>query len=251
MFSLVGLAEFDQNTFNQLVQNLAILASSSIGDAILQQDSKRVLKNFASLSVFAPSCGLIDFLEALMKLIDTSPTLGWQSRKSLVEFIRIFVARNYSRLSQHLPHLADQAMALIQREGNAEVRQEICDLLRIIFYSGPSVSREKSAELLQEIKQQRGNGIDEIELVRQHGLMLIASSLVLSSPYTLPPWVPDVLEAISSRLNYRHPVGPTVRKTFSEFKRTHADTWEQDRLLFRPDQLDLISELLVAPSYYA
>jgi uracil-DNA glycosylase len=43
-----------------------------------------------------------------------------------------------------------------------------------------------------------------------------------------------------------------VRKTFTDFKRTHQDGWEQShRLRFTPDELDALSDVLISPHYYA
>jgi len=43
----------------------------------------------------------------------------------------------------------------------------------------------------------------------------------------------------------------TVRKTFSDFRRTHTDTWHEDMLQFDEDQLSLLTDMLISPSYYA
>lgn len=43
----------------------------------------------------------------------------------------------------------------------------------------------------------------------------------------------------------------TIRKTFSDFRRTHSDTWHEDITKFTEDQLSLLSDMLISPSYYA
>jgi len=46
-----------------------------------------------------------------------------------------------------------------------------------------------------------------------------------------------------------------VRRTrvqaFADFKRTHQDNWASHRERFTPEQQDLISDMLVSPSFYA
>ena len=43
----------------------------------------------------------------------------------------------------------------------------------------------------------------------------------------------------------------TVKKTLSEFRRTHHDNWQQHRQRFTDDQLLVLTNLLVSPCYYA
>ena len=40
-------------------------------------------------------------------------------------------------------------------------------------------------------------------------------------------------------------------QAFADFKRTHQDNWAKHRERFTPDQQDLISDMLVMPSFYA
>ena len=43
----------------------------------------------------------------------------------------------------------------------------------------------------------------------------------------------------------------TVKKTMSEFKRTHYDSWSEHKQKFTDDQLVVLADLLISPSYYA
>lgn len=43
----------------------------------------------------------------------------------------------------------------------------------------------------------------------------------------------------------------TVKKTLSEFRRTHHDNWPEHRQSFTDDQLLVLTDLLVSPCYYA
>ncbi|KAM7381431.1 hypothetical protein PAMA_012321 [Pampus argenteus] len=43
----------------------------------------------------------------------------------------------------------------------------------------------------------------------------------------------------------------TVKKTLSEFRRTHYDNWQEHRQCFTDDQLLVLTNLLVSPCYYA
>lgn len=43
----------------------------------------------------------------------------------------------------------------------------------------------------------------------------------------------------------------TVKKTLSNFRRTHHDNWQQHKQQFTDDQLLVLTDLLVSPCYYA
>ena len=43
----------------------------------------------------------------------------------------------------------------------------------------------------------------------------------------------------------------TVKKTLSNFRRTHHDNWHDHKQMFTDDQLVILTDLLVSPTYYA
>lgn len=43
----------------------------------------------------------------------------------------------------------------------------------------------------------------------------------------------------------------TVKKTLSNFRRTHHDNWQEHKQQFTDDQLLVLTDLLVSPCYYA
>jgi proteasome activator subunit 4 len=80
--------------------------------------------------------------------------------------------------------------------------------------------------------------------------VLGASACVLSSPYGVPEWMPDMLQTLARWAGEPSPVKETVQRTFSEFKKTHQDTWQQTKAAFTSEQWDNISVgMELAPSY--
>ncbi|MEQ2177394.1 hypothetical protein GOODEAATRI_003076 [Goodea atripinnis] len=49
----------------------------------------------------------------------------------------------------------------------------------------------------------------------------------------------------------QRPAAYRVKKTMSEFRRTHHDNWQEHRQCFTDDQLLVLTNLLVSPCYYA
>ncbi|KAI8805465.1 hypothetical protein BJ742DRAFT_820531 [Cladochytrium replicatum] len=88
-------------------------------------------------------------------------------------------------------------------------------------------------------------------VTKRHGAVLGLSSLVQAFPYDVPAWAPDVLVTIAGCLGDPAPISTTVRKVFADFKRTHQDTWHEDSQKFDENQLSVLTDLLISPSYYA
>jgi proteasome activator subunit 4 len=77
------------------------------------------------------------------------------------------------------------------------------------------------------------------------------SAVVRAHPFDVPPYLPELLSALSKHVSDPQPVSSAVRKVFTEFKHTHQDNWDKHQLAFTPDQLTDLVELLVSAHYYA
>ncbi|KAJ4458724.1 putative proteasome activator subunit 4 [Paratrimastix pyriformis] len=70
-------------------------------------------------------------------------------------------------------------------------------------------------------------------------------------PYTIPGWMPDVLCVLAGHASDPAPMQRTVKDLFTRFWWTHKDGWATEhRECFTPEQLDIVTELVVAPSYF-
>jgi len=88
-------------------------------------------------------------------------------------------------------------------------------------------------------------------MIKRHGGVLGLCAIVSSSPYEIPPYLPDVLTYLCAFVNDPAPIQNTVRKCLSEFRRTHHDNWQEHQKFFAEDQLLVINDLLISPNYYA
>uniref|UniRef100_A0A8C1X656 Proteasome activator subunit 4a n=1 Tax=Cyprinus carpio TaxID=7962 RepID=A0A8C1X656_CYPCA len=103
-------------------------------------------------------------------------------------------------------------------------------------------------------RRELGSVVDMIssaDLVRRHAGVLGLSACILSSPYDVPTWMPQILIDLSAHLNDTQPIEMTVKKTLSDFRRTHHDNWQEHKQKFTDDQLLVLTDLLVSPCYYA
>jgi proteasome activator subunit 4 len=85
----------------------------------------------------------------------------------------------------------------------------------------------------------------------RHSCILILCSLILSYPYSIPQFLVEVLVTLAKHVSDPSPIQEAIRSTFRDFKRTHQDSWEHDKKIFKEDELYTISDLLISPSYYA
>jgi proteasome activator subunit 4 len=88
------------------------------------------------------------------------------------------------------------------------------------------------------------------QISKRHSSVLGLSSLILAYPYSIPQKVVPVLVRLASLVSDPNPIGETVKSTFREFKRTHQDSWNEVKRQFTEDELYVITDLLISPSYY-
>jgi len=95
----------------------------------------------------------------------------------------------------------------------------------------------------------RKKGLKENEIVRHAGVLGL-SALVSMNPYGIEKWTPDVLTILARHVSDPSPIKDTVKFLFSEFWRTHQDTWPLLKEKFTEDQLSVISSVSHT-SYFA
>jgi len=93
--------------------------------------------------------------------------------------------------------------------------------------------------------------IDMELIVQRHAGILGLCAFVDAYPYDVPEFLPDILVLLGDHLNDPQPIPVTVKKTLSNFRRTHHDNWLYHKLKFSDDQLVILTDLLVSPNYYA
>ena len=108
-------------------------------------------------------------------------------------------------------------------------------------------NRNDGPKLISEKEKRR--------LIDQQSSVYFLCAAVLSRPYDTPTFVPLAIEALSRHsFENRAPlaVRETVKKCFSEFKRTHmTDNWEMHRQKFTLPQLEALEDVVSIPHYYA
>jgi proteasome activator subunit 4 len=92
-----------------------------------------------------------------------------------------------------------------------------------------------------------GNGLSTASV---HGIVLGLAACVLSMPYDMPSWLPEMVTQLAKFSKEPAPMRTTVTKTIAEFRRTHFDTWSFQKAAFTEEQLEVLTDLTNSASYF-
>lgn len=87
----------------------------------------------------------------------------------------------------------------------------------------------------------------------RHGAVLALKAFVLSSPYDVPTWLPEVLMALVRLAGEPPPIRTTVASALAEFRRTHqeAGLMEEARQVLSQEQWEAIRDVAAPATYFA
>ncbi|KAJ8396071.1 hypothetical protein AAFF_G00026030 [Aldrovandia affinis] len=232
-------------------------------------DSYDEMKRDAKACLSLMSQGLLypeQIPEVLHALQESAGSSSWHARYTVLTFLQVMVFYNlFTFLSdeQSIQAVRELVITLLEDE-QLEVREmaatTLSGFLQCNFLS-IDASMQSHFETLSKTrlpkkkkKKDLGSVVDTIpsaDLVRRHAGVLGLSACILSSPYDVPSWMPQLLMNLSAHLNDTQPIEMTVKKTLSDFRRTHHDNWQEHKQQFTDDQLLVLTDLLVSPCYYA
>lgn len=225
-----------------------------------ESDPERIAHSRMSLSLCAQgrySRSTID--DIVLTAQETIKDPRWKVRSAVLAFLQVFsFASLFIATPKSLEQIRNTVVKLLS-DSQLEVRQAAAAaFVTMIRDATPEAVSEVRVICLKVLKKttpkRRGTKREALSpetLCRRHGAVLGLSSMITSSPYSVPEWMPSVLVALSGCVNDPPPISTGVRKLFADFMRTHRDEWQMHKLSFSEDELEIVSELLVSPSYYA
>ncbi|CAH1969247.1 unnamed protein product [Acanthoscelides obtectus] len=222
--------------------------------AILQNnDVDEELANVATnmMVILAQTLTVAEYIPYILNAVKKVATCSsWTARALITEYLNVFIFFNMATINSNkewvleLEKIVVDLMKDIKPEVRVAAAKVLSGLLHCKFIPDP-------CELLNnfirkaKVKLQQENGIRH-----KHAGVLGLCAFIESHPYDVPDFLPDIFAQLSSRLNDPQPIPATIRKTLGNFKRTHHDNWEAHKLKFTEDELELLSDLTVPPSYY-
>ncbi|XP_061787911.1 proteasome activator complex subunit 4B-like [Nerophis lumbriciformis] len=218
----------------------------------MKQDARTCLSLMSQGLLYPQHIALV-----LAALEEMAGSRSWHARYSVLTYLQIMVFYNLFTLLS-VPVEVQRIRKLVMRlllDEQLEVRDmaatTLSGLLQCHFFPLDRMLQTQLQTLSQmRLPKARGE-LTSTDLVRRHAGVLGLSACILSSPYDVPAWMPQILMDLSDHLNDPQPIEMTVKKTLSEFRRTHHDNWQEHRQRFTDDQLLVLTDLLVSPCYYA
>ncbi|XP_068596993.1 proteasome activator complex subunit 4A [Brachionichthys hirsutus] len=226
----------------------------------LKRDAKTCLSLMSQGLLYSEQIPMV--LSALQEIARSS---SWHARYTVLTYLQVMVFYNLFTFMNDQKAVNDARGLVIQllEDEQLEVREmaatTLSGFLQCNFLSMDAPMQAYFEELCKTClpkrrKRELGSAVDTIpsaDLVRRHAGVLGLSACILSSPYDVPTWMPQLLMDLSAHLNDTQPIEMTVKKALSNFRRTHHDNWQQHKQQFTDDQLLVLTDLLVSPCYYA
>ncbi|KAI8387347.1 hypothetical protein BD560DRAFT_321031 [Blakeslea trispora] len=231
-------------------------------DQDLQRMATKVLSLVARVD-YTPSM-LPDMIEQFLTILTTST--NWHIRIRALPVLQIFFFKNIFVLDSEQLLRIMSVISQMLLDNQIEVRQLASITLGgLVRCSQRDAIQSLLTQFCSQIqiklpKRQRdkitGKNIEPAgfanAVLQKHAGVLGISCLVNAFPYEVPEWMPSVLCQLAECISDpAAEIQATIRKTFSDFRRTHTDTWHEDMLKFDEDQLSVMSDMLISPSYYA
>uniref|UniRef100_A0A1Q3F8W9 Proteasome activator complex subunit 4 n=1 Tax=Culex tarsalis TaxID=7177 RepID=A0A1Q3F8W9_CULTA len=231
------------------------------------------------LAMISQALTLVPCMEAaLAKIDEISKMTSWSARRSVIDVLQVLVFYNMTIIlsnEQWKARVLEIVLRLLE-DSVVEVREKaaevLCGLLHCSFLTATDEllelfkkkCRTKMIKANKRVQQQvtasssscsnevaKSEGVEGNAVRARHSGVLGLCAFISAYPYEVPEFVPNVFEHLGAHLNDPQPIPATIRKTMGDFKRTHHDNWEVHQLKFTEDQLAVLSDLTIPPSYYA
>ncbi|PBC33887.1 Proteasome activator complex subunit [Apis cerana cerana] len=223
----------------------------------------------SALTVYAQAftlpCNMPIALEAIEKM---SKHISWWTRSACLEFLQAWVFYNMCTLLSNpawVSFIKNIVLRLLEDE-RVEVRKNAGKVLSGLVHCMFIPEQEC---LLDEFKKKaktklyKKEGLNYKEEIKKklktdalrirHAAIIGMCAFVQANPYDIPKYVPPIFEHLRAHMNDPQPIPVTIKKTLDDFKRTH-NGWkdvEEYTQHFTEEQLTVLQDLIMPPSYYA
>eukprot|EP00057_Strongylocentrotus_purpuratus_P019391 XP_011673865.1 PREDICTED: proteasome activator complex subunit 4 isoform X2 [Strongylocentrotus purpuratus] len=185
---------------------------------------------------------------------------SWRAKCSMLEYLQVMVFYNLFTINSLPKHIETIGQLVLDRlkDDRLEVREvagaTLSGLIHCGFLpmeNGMQSHFENLCKTRLSTKKVVSMAAPVEAIVQRHAGILGLSACVQAYPYDVPEWMPRILMDLTDHLHDPQPIEKTVRKTLSDFRRTHHDNWHEHKQSFTDDQLVVLTDLLVSPNYYA
>lgn len=224
----------------------------------------------SALTVYAQAftlpCNMSIAIEAVEKM---SKHISWLTRFSCLEFLQAWVFYNMCIFLSNpvwVNFVKDVVLRLLEDE-RVEVRKNAGKVLSGLVHCMFIPEQE---HLLEEFKKKANTKLYKKETLNynkgetkknvksdalriRHAAIIGMCAFVQAHPYDIPKYVPPIFEHLRAHMNDPQPIPMTIKKTLDDFKRTHNGLKgvKEYTQHFTEEQLSVLQDLIMPPSYYA
>jgi len=209
-------------------------------------------------------------LPACLDAVDQVADLpSWRARAAVLDFLQVTTFNNLASVLS-LQEQASRVTAVVTKllkDDRVEVREKAGVVLGGLLHCD-FIPQDQVQSLMEGFKSDMRTKLrkkprkEDADLsawqakhtaavLTRHSGVLGLGAAVAASPYDIPQFLPDILMLLADHLHDPQPIPSTIKKVFQDFKRTHQDQWQEHKTKFSDDQLGVLTDLLVSPSYYA
>ncbi|KHJ46471.1 HEAT repeat protein [Trichuris suis] len=211
-------------------------------DASLKKMCRHALRGYF------PQCFLTETTASLVldQCEMTARKAWWKARVSVLQFLQVCIFSNiFSFSDQVYRNRVSELIMCLLRDQQVEVRKAASKSFCTFFQCG-FMEPDDSTYLGTWIEWSKSK-----DTITRHGGILGLSAIVDSNPYSVPSYLPDILMVLCDHTADRAQlISSTAKSSLLEFKRTHVDSWKEHEQNFTDDQLALLANILISPSYY-
>jgi len=226
---------------------------SNDSDEELKQDCMITLACLGQACLSPPNIEV-----AISTIVQISKSASWRARASSLSYLQVMVFCNIFNVLKEASWVAQirQITLTLLEDERVEVREMAGVTLGGFFHCQFfQFTKELMDDFKKKCAKKLGNSrrgpVSPEAVIQRHAGVLGLCAYVNAYPYDVPEEIPDVIMILGDHLNDPQPIPLTVKKTLSNFRRTHHDNWRDHKLMFSDDQLAVLTDLLVSPSYYA
>uniref|UniRef100_A0AC35TN15 Proteasome activator complex subunit 4 n=1 Tax=Rhabditophanes sp. KR3021 TaxID=114890 RepID=A0AC35TN15_9BILA len=224
----------------KVIETIPILAhfENDNDEDLAESCHNALLLNMARGYVSDESCLL--FLDTIKKAIDSC--FLWKAKLSLFKVLQINIFSNIFVYAKHTDKVLEIILPLLLSEKIEVANVSAESLTGLVMCGYLEVNDALLSTFYKWVKSPL--------TLQRHAGALALSSVVQAYPYSVPSVLPEILMHLAKIVTDKQPISGTVKKAFLEFKRTHFDNWVEHKTRFNENQLLVINDLLVSPTYY-
>jgi len=211
-------------------------------DVCLEAES--LIRQYAHLKLYTPE----DLEQAVVMMEELVSSDSWRERLSLLTMLQYLLVHNLFVTNEQWQLRLVAVCRLLLTDVKVEVRTAAIHSLAGLFRLCGISMHEQSRQAIK-LARKKPSAKTENEKSVMLGVNILIS-LVYSSPFDIPAWLPDVLVELADHTQGPRAISGDVKKLFSDFWRTHRDTWTVEKEKFDMDQLSIISEFCTTTYSY-